>query len=144
MTNKKITINYKKLYKESKDPLKTRDEDIGYDLFSRKIEDCGDYIKVYSGIATAPPEGYYLELVSRSSTYKMGLILYNSVGIIDTGYRNEIIGIFYKTSIYEGLPEVNSRLMQLLVKKQIDSEFIETDILNESLRGEKGFGSSGL
>ena len=138
-----ISTRVKKLYEDSKLPYKKEDSDAGYDLYVHRIEDKGDYIKVYSGIALEPDVGYYYMLTPRSSSYKKGLTLSNNLGIIDNNYRGEVIGIFHKTDLFKNLPEVGDRLMQLIPQQQIWVEFEEVDELTETKRSEGGFGSTG-
>jgi dUTP pyrophosphatase len=138
----KARVQVKLLYENSKMPENTSEENSGYDLFAHKVEDCGTFIKVYSGIAIAPESTHYFLLAPRSSVYKKGLIMHNSIGVIDTNYRGEIIGIFHKTSNYqEVLP--GERVMQLIAQELIPCEFQEVEALGETERGSGGFGSSG-
>ena len=92
------------------------------------------------------PTGYYS--YPRSSISKTPLMLANSVGIIDSGYRGPIIGAFRNTSNLIQEPyvvEQNARLLQLcapdlrpIIVELVDESFFET-----TERGEGGFGSTG-
>lgn len=117
-------------------------ENTGSDLFCNKIEDCGSFVKIYTGVSVQPPKGYYFDLVSRSSTFKKGLILYNSVGIIDQSYTGEIIAIFKKTQDFTKLPEIGDRLCQLILRQVILVDFVEEEF-DVTERNVCGFGSSG-
>lgn len=123
-------------------PFKKDYNDAGYDLSVSRLEDCGNYIKVYTGISIEPELGFYFMMVPRSSIYKKGLFLANSCAIIDNGYRGEIIGIFYKSNSYK-LPEIGERVLQLIPQRQIQVEFVEANELSDTNRGEGGFGSTG-
>ena len=138
-----MKLKVKKLYDDAELPSRVFDTDAGWDLFTHHIEDCGFYIKVYTGIAIEPDYDYYTTLYPRSSIYKYGLMLYNSIGLIDFSYRGEIIGILYKTADYSQ-PGVGARLLQLVVQKSIPSEIIEVEQLTETKRGTGGLGSSGI
>lgn len=140
--NKDITVRFKKLYKDSQLPAKSNPLAAGHDLYSHRIEDCGNHIKIFTGIAAQPDSGYWLMLAPRSSAYKKGLVLYNSLGIIDPDYTGEIIGIFYKTKDYLE-PAVGDRLLQIIPQKTVKITCVEVDELSTTERGEGGFGSSG-
>lgn len=138
-----IKLKVKLLYPWSAPPYQTEGgDDAGLDLFAASVEDKGHYIKVGTGVAIQPPKGYYTEMTPRSSSYKKGLLLYNSVGIIDRGYMNEIFAMFFKTEGFT-MPEVGDRLVQIIVKKQ---ESVEMEIVKDlelTARGMGGFGSTG-
>ena len=93
-------------------------------------------------------EAYFL--YPRSSVSKTPFRLANSVGIIDSGYRGEIIGMFDRHSIYI-VPNNYDRLCQICARnlepflvevKLVDSYSVE-DVIGETRRGEGGFGSTG-
>jgi dUTP pyrophosphatase len=134
---------FKLLALDAKGPYQALVTDAGYDLFTHKIEDCGEFIKVYTGIAIEPPPGIFFLLVPRSSAHKRGLTLYNNVGIIDNLYRGEIIGLMLKTSTYLEPPEVGSRLLQLVPQVQPTLYWQEKEELSDTVRGIGGFGHSG-
>lgn len=137
-----LAVNIKRLYPDAILPKKSDADAAGTDLYVYRIEDCGDFIKVFTGIAIQPAFGYYFMLAPRSSTYKKGLIMYNNLGIIDMNYRGEIIAIFKKTENYIA-PEVGERIVQLVPQKQYWPEFIEVEELDSTVRADGAFGSSG-
>lgn len=92
-------------------------------------------------IAVEVPKGYYAELVPRSSLGKKGLFLYNTVGIIDSDYRGNIIAMLGSTkplSIAKG-----ERILQVLIKPVIQVGFNVVDELDDTDRGAGGFGHTG-
>lgn len=139
----KFPMKVMKLSETSKLPTKGDHLAAGIDLYTDRIEDCGHYIKVFSGIAIEPKLGYFFMLAPRSSAHKKGLTMFNNLGIIDNNYRGEIIGLFLKTDNFV-MPEIGERLMQLIPQKQIWVEMQEVDKLSETDRGNKGFGSTGV
>jgi dUTP pyrophosphatase len=139
----RMLVKVKKLYKDSQMPVQGHPGDAGCDVFVHRIEDKGQFIKVCTGIAIEPAEGYWFELVPRSSLYKRGCMLYNSVGIIDSGYRGEIIGILWKTEEFVGGIGKGDRLLQLVPRKLIPVEWREAEKLGETSRGGGGYGSTG-
>ena len=132
----------KKVYKNSQLPTKKIDRDAGYDLYIHHIEEYENFIKVYTGIAINPEIGFWHMLTPRSSIYKKGLMLYNSIGVIDNLYTGEIIAILLKTNDFKELPKIGERLVQLIPMKQYLIEFEEVDELSETERGSGGFGST--
>lgn len=121
------------------------DSNAGWDLVAREIEDRGNTIKVKLGIRTEILNpGYHFEMYPRSSISKLGLMLHNSVGVIDQSYRGEWMAIFLKTDDYkEGNIKVGDRVAQAILKKTLKFTFLETDKLSETSRGDGGFGSTG-
>lgn len=103
----------------------------------------GDKVIVYLGFAIDLGTGYEALLIPRSSTFsKKGLILGNSIGLIDDTYcgnHDEWKGIFYSTGF--GSITVGDRLLQMRVQKSNRIELVEVDDLSNPDRG--GFGSTG-
>ena len=124
-------------------PSRAMNTDSGWDLhlLSKIKEENG--VEYYdTGIAVQCPQGYYLELVGRSSISKSGYMLANNVGIIDNGYRGNIIAALVK--INPNMPDLKLpvRLVQIIPKKVVDSYFTECKELDETPRGAGGFGST--
>ena len=89
------------------------------------------------------PTGYYS--YPRSSISKTPLMLANSVGIIDSGYRGEIIGAFRNLSTSNYTIEKHSRLLQICAPdlRPIHVELVDEAFFNTTERGSGGFGSTG-
>lgn len=136
-------IGVKKLYDDAQLPLSADSESIGSDLYVHHVEDGDGIVKVFTGIAIEPPSNCWVMLAARSSAYKSGLVLSNGVGVIDPGYRGEIIGVFTKTAMYRELPVKGDRLLQIVPIHAIGSKFEEVDDLSKTRRGAGGFGSTG-
>lgn len=120
--------------------------EIGIDLYADEISfDENGSMVVSSGIAIEPPKGYYFCLYPRSSVWKTGFGLANSVGIIDPSYRGNIKAIFYPVLGTHELIEVGDRFCQLVLKKNYTNELEieEVESLSSTSRGEGGFGSTG-
>ncbi len=136
------------LYSTDKYPLQKAhgDEDAGYDLYCVRQETDlpGQKIKCYTGIRVEIPKGYFGLLVVRSSLQKQFVHLANDVGIIDSGYRGEIIVMLTSTTGKFPLPNlVDKKIAQLILIRNDAFEPVIVEELNGSERGEKGFGSSG-
>jgi deoxyuridine 5'-triphosphate nucleotidohydrolase len=149
----KVSNNYAKpsikVYKTDKDaiiPSKAFEEDAGYDLtIIKKIKDFNSKTTLYdTGIKIEIDEGYYSEIVPRSSISKFGYILANNIGIIDNHYRGNLM--IALTKIADDAPEIvfPFKCCQLIVRKQIFSTLIEItdDNLSSTLRNDGGFGST--
>lgn len=108
------------------------------------------------GFMAEPPEGYYLEIVPRSSTgLKTPLRQPNSVGIIDADYRGEVKAMYevpvglrdfsigVQISVREFVIQSGDRIAQMILRKMEDADLVEVDELSETERGVKGFGSTG-
>jgi dUTP pyrophosphatase len=128
-------------------PSKSRYSDAGYDLTIIKVyKQLTSNTVIYdTGIKLEIPNGYYVEIVPRSSISKSGYILANNVGIIDQGYRGNLYVAL--TKINNDCPDLNLpfRCCQMIVKKQIYSKLIicNNDNIENSNRGTGAFGSSG-
>jgi len=84
-------------------------------------------------------------LVPRSSMSKTGLIMMNSVGVIDKGYRGELIAALLNTLDKDVRIEKGARLVQVVSRDMTSfSKVMLVDVLPESIRGEGGFGSTGM
>lgn len=144
-----MKIRFKKLSDKAKIPTRAHTSDAGYDLCSTKIttevgEDAKLVIVYHTDIAVEIPSGYVGLLLSRSSIFKKSLILTNCVGVIDSGYRGEIIAKFKcNTDVVPSVYKEGERFAQLLIVPCADVEFEESEELNESDRSENGHGSTG-
>ncbi len=139
-------IDCKKLTPDAILPQKNKLGDAGYDLFVNRVEDCGHYLKIYSGLALQPSVGWYLQMYPRSSIYKKNLWLANSVGVCDNLYTGEYTGIFLKTKDYNPEKDIfikGDRFAQIVPTKYEVVTFVEGNSLFEEGRGNNGYGSSG-
>lgn len=137
-------VNFKKLHKDTVTPIRAHIDDAGVDLVAIKRTILGtrsDIVRYDFGISVEIPMGSFGMLAPRSSIYKKDLTLCNSVGIIDAGYRGELSAFFRKfgPNIYE----VGNKVAQLIIIPCDLVNFVESDTLNNSSRGDSGFGSTG-
>jgi len=104
----------------------------------------GERRLVPSGIRVALPEGYELQVRSRSGlALKKGVMVLNSPGTVDSGYRGEIGVILFNASGSDILIEKDSRIAQAVLQKVENISWQETESLPASGRQEGGFGSTG-
>lgn len=121
-------------------------DDAGMDLSVVDIvKDLSNQVVMYdTGIAVEPPEGYYTEVIPRSSTSKMGITLANGTGIIDPSYRGSIkVAIRFNERLHSPDSLIGERLVQLLIKPLHVMPVVEVDELSDTTRGDGGFGSTG-
>lgn len=98
----------------------------------------------FLGFATALPQGYYAQLVPRSS-YALwdSLTLMNSPGTIDAGYRREWAAIVHNHGDHRVMLRRGTRICQFIIRRLPPVTFVHVDELPPSKRGEGGFGSTG-
>lgn len=108
-----------------------------------KLYNLGETILYDTGIICLPEEGYYTEIVPRSSLSKTGWVLSNSIGIIDPDYRGTLLIALTRidpTAKEIPLPFCKA---QLIVKKKEIINVERITIVNSTSRGTGGFGSTG-
>lgn len=141
-----MKIRFKKLTEKAVMPTKAHATDAGFDLTatSRTIDTAGNFV-YGTGIAVEIPEGYMGLVFPRSSIAKYTLLLTNSVGVIDSGYRGEIMAKFCdnKLTARGEVYEVGERIAQLIILPYPAIEFEEVAELSTSDRGVGGYGSTG-
>jgi len=135
----------KKLREDAVIPHKAHATDTGYDLWILdKHKELDNGVVMYStGLQIQPPWGLYFEIVPRSSIIKSGYIQANSIGVVDSGYRGEIKVCLYNGNDRPYLVNSGDRIAQILIQKVDDFYLWEVESLNETDRGDGGFGSSG-
>ena len=92
----------------------------------------------------ALPAGYEAQVRPRSGlAIKKGVTVLNSPGTIDADYRGEICVIMVNLSDTPFVIEDGERIAQMVIARHEQAEWEETDVLDETERGEGGFGHSG-
>ena len=142
-------LRFKKLDSDAMLPTKAYEHDAGFDLIALHFDYPEDrhtapyIVTVHTGLAVEIPEGYVGLLLARSSIYKHNAILSNGVGVIDSGFRGEIIAKFYFQELDSWLTfNYKEKFAQLVVVALPEFEAVLASDLSESQRGGKGFGSS--
>lgn len=99
---------------------------------------------VPTGLSIQIPEGNMGLVFARSGiACKRGLAPANKVGVIDSDYRGEIMVVLHNHTNFPQTIENRERVAQLVITPYLKVDFREADELDETGRGEKGFGSSG-
>lgn len=148
-----MEVKIKKLNKDAVIPTYAHATDAGLDLTATSYEyknelDCHVY---GTGLAIEIPEGYVGLLYPRSSNRKTNAYMCNHVGVIDSGYRGEVMLSFknrdnignYKIGQLVKPYEIGNKIAQLIIIPYPKIEFVEVDELCDSDRGEGGHGSTG-
>ena len=100
---------------------------------------------VKTGLFIELPIGYEAQVRPRSGlAAKKGITVLNSPGTVDADYRGEIGVILVNLSNENFVVENGERIAQLIIAKHERAEWIAVHILSETLRGEGGFGSTGV
>lgn len=102
------------------------------------------YAYIHTGISVELPKGSALMIYPRSSLHKKSLILANSVGIIDSDYRGEIVVCLYNTSYLSQKIVAGERIVQAMLIKVAPIAIEVVEALTPTARGEGGFGSTGV
>ena len=141
-----MKVKIKRLNKDAVLPYKAHATDAGMDMVatSRDFDDNGNVV-YGTGIAVEIPQGYVGLVFPRSSVSRQDMVLSNSVGVIDSGYRGEITFKFKTvgSKMYPDMYHVGDRIGQLIILPYPDIHWDEVDELEDSDRGDGGYGSTG-
>lgn len=141
-----LILRIKRLHPNAVIPSYAKFGDAGMDLTITEVkEEDEESISYGFGIAMAIPLGYVGLIFPRSSVRNYKLILSNCVGVIDSGYRGEIMATFKKTMNYLSTKRyhVGDRGAQIIIIPIPKVKVVEVDILEDSERGTGGFGHTG-
>lgn len=138
-----MKVKIKKLYPDAIIPSYARNGDAGMDLVAISVSNPGSPLTYGTGLSVEIPEGFVGLIFPRSSIYKTGFILPNSIGVIDSGYRGEIMIKFYDQFKSTTKYNLGDKIAQLIIIPYPQIEFEEVQELETSERGVGGFGSTG-
>ena len=146
-----MKVKIKKLNENAVIPAYANEGDAGLDLTATSKTYDKDNNVVYGvGLAFEIPKGYVGLLFPRSSNAKKDLLLSNCVGVLDSSYRGEVLFKFKRTntsffSCFKKRKEYNigERIGQIIIIKHPNIEFVESEELSETTRGNGGYGSTG-
>ena len=130
-------------------PTYATDGDAGADLVAAEpvtLAPAGGRALVATGMAIAIPLGYAGFIQPRSGlAYRNGVTCLNTPGLIDSGYRGELKVLLINTDPTEPF-EISrgDRIAQLVIQRVEHATFVDVDELEDSRRGEGGFGSTGV
>lgn len=136
-------LKIKKLTEKAKLPVKHNPNDAAYDLHSiENLELPSAKTKIiHTGICMEIPRGYYAQIESRSSMAAKGI--FTTGGVIDSGYRGEIMIITNNFSSSDYSIKEGDRIAQIVFHKAEHFDILEKETLDEENDRGGGFGSSG-
>lgn len=142
-----MRLRFARLTETAAAPTRAHDDDAGYDLRASEAATLppGGRASVGTGVAVAIPEGHAGLVLPRSGlAARHGISLVNAPGLIDAGYRGEVRVLLLNTdreAAFEVAP--GDRIAQLVIVRHEAPELVEVETLDETARGDGGFGSTG-
>lgn len=141
-------VKIKKLRENAIVPTYGTDFSAGADLYAALDEaviiEPGETKLIPTGFAFEIPVGYAGFVHARSGlATKRGLAPANKVGVIDSDYRGEVMTALHNHGKEVQTVEPGERIAQMVIAPYITANFILSDELNDTVRGEGGFGSTG-
>ena len=141
-----MELQVKLLHPAAQVPRRAHPGDAGADLHA--VEEVtipqGERRDVGTGLALAIPAGYAGFVQPRSGlAFKHGIMVVNSPGLIDAGYRGEVRVSLYNSGREPFRVAVGERIAQLVIQRVEEPQFVAAEELPDTARGAGGFGSSG-
>ena len=143
-----VPLRVRRLDPAARLPVRAHDDDAGYDLHALHAASLapGERATVATGIAIELPAGHAGLVVPRSGlAARHGIAIVNAPGLIDAGYRGELKVLLLNTdgaATFE--VTAGDRIAQLVIVAVATPPIVESDALAATVRGESGFGSSGV
>ena len=145
-----LSLKYKKLNPEAKDPYYNYPSDSGFDLFAIEdvtIQPLGRGL-VRTGLSFDIQDGYEIQVRSKSGlAINQGLFVMNSPGTVDNGYTGEIQVIIFNTNSYEYTIKKDTKVGQAVLCPVVNGKWVNLEETNEEInkdRNANGFGSTGI
>jgi dUTP pyrophosphatase len=143
-----IEVAVRRLREDAVLPSRAYEGDAGLDLAACEghVLGPGERAVVGTGLAIEIPEGYAGFVQPRSGlAARHGITIVNSPGLVDSGYRGEVMVVLLNTDRTESFRvEPGMRIAQLVILPVPQTDLVEVEALAESARGERGHGSSGV
>lgn len=148
-------LRFARLAPDAKLPTRSHITDAGWDLYAHLIGDQGRAVKrmlppnttrpIHTGIIAMPPDGFYLQVASRSGLAMHSVFVANAPGIVDPGYTGEIIILLHNSGLQTHWVQHEDRIAQLVLAPMVSANSVEIEIdkLPTTDRGARGFGSTG-
>ncbi len=141
-------VKIKKLRENAIIPTYGSEFAAGADLYACLDEsvtiDVGETKLIPTGIALSIPVGFAGLIYARSGlASKRGLAPANKVGVVDSDYRGEVMVALHNHGKEAQIIEAGERIAQMVIAPYIAANFILSDELDDTERGEGGFGSTG-
>ena len=144
-----MIVKIKKLNENAKMPTYGSPYSAGADLYACIESDItiepNQTVLVKTGLAMELDCGYVALIYARSGlATKRGLAPANKVGVVDCDYRGEIMVALHNHSTELQTVSKDERIAQMVITPYITAEFEEADTLSDTVRGDGGFGSTGV
>ncbi len=138
-----MKLKVKKIQMDARIPHYSHEGDAGLDLFSSidSVLNKGEVKAVSTGIQVAVPEGHVGLIWDKSGISLKGV--HRLAGVIDSGYRGEVRVVMANLGEKLFVVKRGMKIAQLLIQPVMDVEVVEVDELEETSRGQNGFGSTG-
>ena len=142
-----MILRFARVAEGARPPARAYDGDAGYDLHAAERASIGpgERASVGTGIAVAIAPGHAGLVVPRSGlAARNGIALVNAPGLIDSCYRGELRVLLLNTDRERAFEvEPGDRIAQLVIVRVAAPELLESDALEQTVRGVGGFGSTG-
>lgn len=143
-----VQVNFKKLDERATVPTYGSEFSAGADLYAvcdgDVVIEPGKTVLIHTGLAMEIPVGCGGFIFARSGlASKKGLAPANKVGVVDADYRGEIMVALHNHSSESAVISHGERVAQLVIMPFYTAQFVEKEVLEETVRGEGGFGSTG-
>ena len=136
-------VKLNELHGSAEPPTRGSEEAAGYDLYSYENETIvSNQIKLIdTGISIRVPKGTYGRIAPRSSVSKKGILI--NAGVIDRDYRGPVKIMMHNLSQNDYIVNKGDRIAQLILERIVTPPVTIVEKLDETIRGEGGFGSTG-
>lgn len=141
-----VPVKIVRTHPDAKLPKYGKAGDAGADVYSveKVLIGPGGTAIIDLGFRIQLPEGYEMQVRSRSGlAAKKSLHVLNSPGTIDSGYRGPCKVILHNSGLHAYQVKAGDRIAQFVIKEAPIADYQEVDALDDSDRGEGGFGSTG-
>lgn len=144
-----ISVRIKKINEKAHIPFYGTEHAAGFDLRAFLKEPIiikpNEVIKIPTGIALEIPTGLVGLVYARSGlSTKNKISPINKVGVVDSDYRGEIFVFLYNEGSENFTVNDGDRIAQMVISPYFKADFLVVDELNDTTRGENGFGSTGI
>ena len=142
-----VKIKFQKINEKAITPHYIHEGDSGMDLFScvNDVLSPGERKLIPTGLKAEIPRGYEMQIRPKSGlALKSGITVLNTPGTVDSGYRGEIAVILYNASNQNYEVAIGQKIAQAVISRIEEAEIEEVNELSNIIRGEGGFGSTGL
>jgi dUTP pyrophosphatase len=138
-----MKLRIKRINSEAKLPLYQHSGDAGLDLFSAvgAVIAAGEVKAIPTGIKMSIPEGYVGLIWDKSGLSLRGA--HRLAGVVDAGYRGEVRVVMANLSREPFAIQKGMKIAQMLIQPVVTVEIVEAEELDDTSRGEGGFGSTG-